>query len=239
MFRKRNRPANYIIEIDGISVHVTRKKIRNLYVRVNRRSGEVRVSCPVHISEKGVERFIQTRLDWIKKHQKKAAKQPESIPLTYEDGEMHEYFGEKYLLRIKKRTERSRVELDGKELIMYCPDDASTEKKEKILESWYRKRLKEKIPELIAKYEPVMGVEVSEFGVKKMKTRWGTCNVRARRIWLNLILAKKSLGCLEMVVVHEMVHLKERLHNKRFYGFMDQYYPQWQTYEGELNSTVD
>jgi len=87
---------------------------------------------------------------------------------------------------------------------------------------------------LIEKWQPIMGVTVQAWGVKQMKTRWGTCNIRARRIWLNLELAKQPPHCLEYIVVHEMVHLLERLHNARFKAFMDQFMPPWRSYKEEL-----
>lgn len=100
---------------------------------------------------------------------------------------------------------------------------------------WYRQQLKVILPDLIAKWEPVIGVQISSFGVKKMRTKWGSCNISARRIWLNVELAKKPQHCLEYIVVHEMVHLLEKHHNARFIGFMDQFLPQWRTYRDELN----
>jgi predicted metal-dependent hydrolase len=72
-------------------------------------------------------------------------------------------------------------------------------------------------------------------GVKKMKTKWGTCNITAKRIWLNLELAKKPTYCIEHVVVHEMVHLLERKHNDRFILLMNSCLPQWRQYKEELN----
>src|SRR5258708_6020499 len=105
----------------------------------------------------------------------------------------------------------------------------------RILTSWYRRQLKAEIAPLITKWEPLIGVQVAEWGVKKMKTKWGTCTIEARRIWLNLELIKKPVHCLEYVVVHEMVHLLERHHNERFVTYMNGFLPQWQYYREELN----
>ncbi|HRF16802.1 MAG TPA: M48 family metallopeptidase, partial [Chitinophagaceae bacterium] len=95
--------------------------------------------------------------------------------------------------------------------------------------------LKELVPSIISKWEKKMKVSVSEFGIKRMKTKWGTCNREAKRIWLNLELAKKPLSCIEYIVVHEMVHLLERNHNDRFISFMDRFLPQWKELKKELN----
>ena len=103
---------------------------------------------------------------------------------------------------------------------------------------WYRKELRELIPPLIAKWEPILGVRVNEFGIKKMKTRWGSCNPEVKRIWLNLELAKKSPTCIEYVLVHEMAHLLERSHNETFVAYMDKFLPNWRAIKAELNGLI-
>lgn len=118
---------------------------------------------------------------------------------------------------------------------LFAPEYATKEKREAVLFQWYRQQLKQEIPVLIAKWEPVVGVSISSWGIKKMRTKWGSCNISAKRIWLNVELAKKPSHCLEYIVVHEMVHLLERHHNARFIGFMDQFLPQWRSYREELN----
>ena len=125
---------------------------------------------------------------------------------------------------------RNNTKID---LIVRTGSDAA--KREQVLLEWYRRKLKEAIPPLIAKWEPVVGVEVAEWGVRRMKTKWGTCNVEARRIWLNLELAKTSPHCLEYIIVHEMVHLLERNHTDRFVAYMNRFMPQWKLYRDELN----
>jgi predicted metal-dependent hydrolase len=107
--------------------------------------------------------------------------------------------------------------------------------RERILNTWYRRRLKEEIAPLIAKWEAIIGVQVAQWGVKQMKTKWGTCNIEAQRIWLNLELIKKPVHCLEYIIVHEMIHLLERLHNERFMEYMNNFMPLWQFYREELN----
>ncbi|MBO6524774.1 MAG: M48 family metallopeptidase [Balneolaceae bacterium] len=238
MFRKK-RSTIYTIEIEGIEVEVTRKSIKNLYVRVNRRNGKVRVSCPLRISEKHLTRFIASKLSWIKKQKEKTTLIKPERALQYLSGEKHLFMGKEYFLVVKKGDSKSNVFLEKDSLIMQIRGKDTLEKRTKLLDEWYRAHLKEMIQELIRKYEPIMDVKVLEFGVKKMKTRWGTCNIKDQRIWLNLELAKKSFDCLEMVVVHEMVHLLERLHNKRFYFLMDKFMPEWRKANTKLNSFID
>ncbi len=109
------------------------------------------------------------------------------------------------------------------------------DKREQFLNYWYRRHMKLLVPGLISQWEPVIGVQAVDWGIKKMKTRWDSCNVRDHRVWLNLELAKKSPPCLEYVLVHEMVHLLERHHNERFKALMDRFMPQWRLYRDELN----
>jgi predicted metal-dependent hydrolase len=109
------------------------------------------------------------------------------------------------------------------------------DKREQLLNDWYRRRLKELMPDLIIKWQPIIGVQVADWGIKKMKTRWGSCNTRDHRVWLNLELAKKAPRCLEYVLVHELVHLRESHHNDRFKALMDLFMPQWRQYREELN----
>lgn len=127
------------------------------------------------------------------------------------------------------------MEISKKQINLFIRPDSTKEQRERILLEWYRSELKKQIPGLISKWENIIGVKVNSWGVKLMKTRWGTCNPKAKRIWINLELAKKSPRCLEYIIVHEMVHLLEKHHNKRFYAFMKQFLPNWREIKAELN----
>jgi predicted metal-dependent hydrolase len=118
---------------------------------------------------------------------------------------------------------------------LYVRPQTTKEKRKSILDEWYRNQLKASLPSLIVKWERKMNVKVNEFGIKKMKTKWGTCSREAKRLWLNLELAKKPGECLEYIVVHEMVHLLERNHNDRFISLISELMPKWRFYKEELN----
>ncbi|MCA6517849.1 MAG: M48 family metallopeptidase [Pseudanabaena sp. M110S1SP2A07QC] len=111
----------------------------------------------------------------------------------------------------------------------------SHEKRLEIIQQWYRTQLKAIIPALIDKWKAIVGVEINEWGVKQMKTKWGSCNIEDHRIWLNLELIKKPLHCIEYIIVHELVHLLERHHSDRFKAVMDKVMPHWRIYRDELN----
>ncbi len=118
---------------------------------------------------------------------------------------------------------------------LYARPETSAEQREQVLQQWYRKQLKVLIPSLLEKWQLVLGVQVAKWGIKRMKTKWGACTIKARRIWINLELAKKPVQCLEYIIVHELVHLLERHHNDRFRKLMDQFMPQWRLHQEELN----
>ncbi len=239
MFNSFRKQKNTTEIIGDFQVEISRKKIKNLYLKVSQLTKKIRVSAPFHISSKAVEHFVLSRAGWIKGQLAKKPIIHKEEELNFISGETHFYKGKPYQLEVISRSTPSRVELfEDHTILLQAREGISKEKKEKALNEWYRASLKEEIPKLIAKWEPMMQVKVKEFGVKRMKTRWGTCNIRAQRIWLSLELAKKSPECLEYVVVHEMVHLLERLHNKRFHAFMDRFLPDWRERKKELNGRI-
>ncbi|MBP7710430.1 MAG: M48 family metallopeptidase [Rickettsiales bacterium] len=215
------------IEIEGISILLLQKRIRNLHLRILPPTGEVRVSAPVRLSLVQIKKFVEQRIDWIRDKQIEVKNRKIIAPLKFISGEIHNFFGESFKLQVLENSKSNAVEVREDVLEMRLKNTTTIQQRKKILDDFYRKNLTAKIPEIVAKYEAKMNVRVAEFRIKKMKTRWGTCNVRARRIWLSLELAKKPLECLEFIVVHEMTHLFERKHNQKFYALMDKFLPEW------------
>ena len=235
------------IEIAGIKIFLTQKRIRNLHLRISAPDGEVRVSAPLRYGLTRLREFILQKIEWIKKNQIKIRKLRDEgkiiLPKKFISGEEHYFFGEKFLLELVQNSTANKIlfKISGAAVSrenvieLHVKKLSNFAQRQKLMDNFYRKHLKEIVPEMIAKYEEKMGVAVAEFRVKKMKTRWGTCNARARRIWLSLELAKKPLGFLESTVVHEMVHLLERGHNKKFYGLMNKFMPEWQIWDKKKN----
>jgi len=222
--------------VGGIRVEVVRKPIKNLHLSVHPPDGRVRVSAPSHIDDEAVRLAVVSKLSWIRRHQKTFADQPRQSQREMISGESHYFLGRRYRLNVTERNGPNRVTLNGtSELTMQLRPGTDRDRREQLLNAWYRRRMKELVPDLIAKWQPIIGVEVADWGIKKMKTRWGSCNTRDNRVWLNLELAKKSLNCIEYVLVHEMVHLLERNHSEHFKALMDKFLPQWQLYRDELN----
>jgi len=223
------------IIIDDIYIDVVRKIIKNVHLSVYPPLGRVRISAPFRMDLDTIRVFAISKLNWIKKHQHKIRSQEREAPKEYITRESHCYLGRRYLLKVIEHSASPNVAIKHETMEMYIRPNTCVGKRQAILDEWYRQRMKEIVPGLIAQYENAMKVQVSEFGIKKMKTRWGTCSIRAKRIWLNLELAKKPIECLEYVVVHELVHILERNHNERFIALMDKYLPKWRFYKEELN----
>ncbi len=233
-------PESSLLQVADLNLQLTRKAIKSLRIMIYPPDGQIRVSAPLHMSDAAIHAAVLARWPWIKKHQHNFQRQPPALALQYTSGEKHHYLGQSCQLQVYASVGGGRIELrDSAFMEMYCPPEASRADREVLMQSWYRQALKARIPGIIAHYEPVLGVRVAEWGVKRMRTRWGTCNIRARRIWLGLELARYDEICLEYVVLHEMAHLLERLHNARFKAILDHAMPNWQQVKNQLRLGPD
>jgi predicted metal-dependent hydrolase len=216
------------ILVNDLVVDVVRKNINNLHLAVYPPHGRVRVAAPLRVDDDAVRLAVISKWAWIKRQQSKFAAQERQSEREYVSGESHFFQGNRYLLNVVYQDGTPRVVvLNNTWIDLFVRTGSSTAQRERVLMVWYRARLKETIPPLIEHWEPVLGVRAAEWGVKQMKTKWGTCNIEARRIWVNLELIKKPSRCLEYIVVHELVHLLERHHNDRFTGLMTKFLPSW------------
>lgn len=224
------------IVINDLKVLVVRKDIKHLHIGVYPPEGQVRISAPRNLDNEALRLAVIARLGWIRKQQAGFQNQERQSLREMVSGESHYFAGRRYRLKVLEKAGRSSVRIIGTSFIeLTVPPGTDRDTRERILERWYRRQLCRLIPGLLAKWEPIIGVQVKEVRIKKMKTRWGTCNIEAGRIWLNLELMKKPSQCLEYILVHEMVHLLERHHNDRFKEFMDKFLPTWRTLRTELN----
>lgn len=224
------------IEVNGLTVDVVRKKIKNLHLAVYPPIGRIRVAAPLLVDDEAVRLTVISRIAWIKRQQTKFEEQERQTAREYVSGESHYFQGARYLLNVIERDGPGQVLIrDKKHLDLYVRPQADIFQRERILHTRYRAHLRSAIPPLIAQWEDKIGVQVADWGIKHMKTKWGTCNIQARRIWINLELAKKSERCLEYIVVHELMHLLERQHNEHFLELMNHFMPPWRQYREELN----
>lgn len=223
------------VEIGSITLQLNRKAIKNLHISVLPPDGRVRVSAPESMTETTIRMAVISRIPWIKKQQSDFAKQPRQSDREMVSGECHYLWGRRYRLNLIERSGKHEIRLGRGRLHLYVNTATTLENKALVLSSYYRDALKARIAELLPMWESKIGVAATDWGVKRMKTKWGSCNCQAKRIWLNLELAKKPPECLEYILVHELVHLLERNHNERFKGYMDKLLPDWRERRDLLN----
>jgi len=224
------------IRVSGLAVQIVRKDIKNLHLGVYPPNGRVRVAAPLRVSDDAARLAVIGKLGWIKKQQAKFAAQPRQTAREMVSGESHYYLGRRYRLRVVERDGPSRVVLRNRTTLeLQVRSDYEAEEREQVLRRWYRERLRELVPPLLTKWEAILGVGAVAFGIRKMKTKWGACSADARRIWLNLELAKNPVQRLEYLIVHELTHLIERHHDDRFVSLMDRHLPQWRHHRRALN----
>lgn len=232
------RRASAQITVSGIRVQIERKDIKNLHLGVYPPSGRVRVAVPLVVSDDAVRLAVIDKLGWIKRQRAQFANQPRQSKREMVNGESHYFFGRRYRLRVHEVDAPARIVLRGAaSMDLFVRPGSSSERREAVLLDWHRASLRSVITDLLAHWQPKLGAQATHWGIKKMKTKWGSCNASARRIWLNLELAKKPVQCLEYIVVHELVHLLERNHTERFTALMDRYLPDWRHRRSLLNSS--
>lgn len=223
------------IKLGDIVVDVVQKDIKNVHLSVYPPTGRVRISAPFHMSLDTIRSFAISKLGWIRHQQEKLQDQVRETPREYLDRESHYVWGKRYLLEVVEREAAPRVEVKHSALVLHVRPGTDGAKMQAIVDRWYRDQIRHVMPSLIEKWETMMGVEVANLFVQKMKTRWGSCNTKAGNIRLNSELAKKPQTCLEYVVLHEMVHLLEPIHGQKFIALMDRFMPLWRNYRDALN----
>jgi len=227
------------ITVSDITIDVVKKNIKNLHLAVYPPTGRVRIATPLKVEDEAVRLFAISKLGWIKKHRKNFDSQKRETKREYISGESHYFRGSRYLLNVIYQKGKPKVEIHNKtHIFLYVREDSNLKQREKVMTEWYREQLKKEIPALVEKWQKKIGIQLNEWQVKRMLTRWGTCNTKARRIWINLELAKKPIYCLEYIIVHELVHLIERHHNSRFIALMDKFLPNWRFSQNELNQLI-
>ena len=226
------------IELGDISLDVIHKNIKNVHLSVHPPNGRVTISAPMQMDLETIRLFSIQKLGWIRKQQAKFENQKREPPREYVTRESHYYLGQRYLMKVVEHNAAPKVVLKHNSIELYIRKAATITQKEDVLQGWYRQQLRELIPQYVAKFEKKMNIKVSDIRIRSMKTKWGTCNHEAKRIWLNTELAKKPIESIEYVLVHEMVHLIERNHNETFIAYMDKFLPKWKHLREDLNRSA-
>ncbi len=224
--------------VSNIEIDVIKKDIKNMHLSVLPPMGKVRISAPLNASDDAIRLFAVTKIGWIKKQIEKYENQPRQAEREYVSGESHYIWGRRYILEIRYNNKANNVEIKGSKIFLSVREKSTPKQRERVMNEWYRNELKKRIPVLIDEWEQIIGVKATSWGVRNMKTRWGTCNTKEKRIWINLQLAKKPVYCLEYIIVHELVHLLEKNHTTVFVEYMDKFLPNWRITKEELNSFI-
>jgi len=223
------------VQIGSLSLQLNRKAIKNLHISVLPPDGRIRVSAPEQMTDTAIRMAVVSRIPWIKKQQRDFAAQPRQSDREMVSGECHYFWGNRHRLDVVERLGRHEVKVSGGKIQLFVNPGTSVENRALVLTEFYRAQLKARLEQLIPGWQKRIAVEISDCRIKKMKTKWGSCNIGAKRIWLNLELAKKPPECLEYILAHELVHLLERNHNGRFRAHMDKLMPNWRERRDLLN----
>jgi predicted metal-dependent hydrolase len=225
--------------ICDLEIETVKKDIKNIHVGVYPPNGRIRVAAPLKTTDEAIKLLVISKMPWIKKQQLKFNGQERQTKREYVSGESHYFLGNRYRLSVHQTDSKPRIEIKRKTRIdMFVQPQTTSEKRERLMDNFYRSELKRQIPALVSKWQEITGLQIKEIKIKKMKTKWGTCNPKYQRVWLNLELAKKTLRCLEYVLVHEMTHLKEKHHNEQFELLLKSYMSQWGQSKQELNNGI-
>ena len=227
--------ASAYLTVAGIDVDVVYKDIKNLHIGVYPPMGRVRVAAPHQLDDEQVRLAVVHRLSWIKRHQLQLMSAQRQSIREMLTGESHYVWGSRYRLKVIERPGRTHVETDGERLLMYVPEGSNPEHRRVVLDQWYRAQLRQAIPGVLERWESRIGYTVPKWSIRRMKTKWGSCNRETGHIWFNVELAKKHPDCLEYLAVHEMTHLLERGHGERFTKLMNKFMPDWQSRRDRLN----
>jgi predicted metal-dependent hydrolase len=226
---------NAQIQLGEVYIDVVQKNIKNVHLSVYPPLGRVRISAPMYMDLDTIRLFAITKLDWIKREQRKILAQEREAPHEFLDRESHYVWGKRYLLSVIEHHAPPAINLQHSKLILQWRPGTPEARKEELLNTWYREQIRAEVPALLHKWQPLMGVQAAHVFVQHMKTKWGSCNPAARSIRLNTDLAKKPPECLEYIIVHELAHLIEATHNARFIRLMESFLPHWQHVRRELN----
>ena len=227
--------AGEVIDLGDIHVDLIRKDIKHVHLSVHPPHGRVRISAPLHMASEIIRVYAITRLDWIRRQQRKLLSQERETAREYLDRESHYVWGKRYLLRIVEADAAPAVRLNHSTLELSIRPGSDASRRREALDAWYRDQVRAVVPALLKTWEPLLGVKARRVLVQHMKTQWGSCNPMSGNIRLNTDLARKPTDCLEYILVHELLHLIEPTHNARFQSLMDRFMPHWRQVRGELN----
>lgn len=224
------------IQIANITIDVLRKDIKNMHLAVYPPYGKVKVAVPGKTDLEVIRLFAISKYNWLKKNINSFQEQEREAEKKYINGETHYFLGRRYLLELQYGSNKHEVSLQGKKMILHVRKGTSIRNRKFAVQEWYRNELKKVLLKMLPKWESKIGVKTNATNIKRMRTKWGSCNTQTKSILLNLELAKKPIKCFEYILVHELIHLLERNHNNQFIAYMHEFMPTWQSHRDELNN---
>lgn len=225
------------IVISAIPIDVQKKNIKNMHLQVKPPDGHVVISAPLSVDDKAIEVYARTNLSWVKKQIEKFQNQPRSAKRQYVSGETMYIWGRQYFLTFVSDPCRNSFVIQGDKVILSMRDDSTVRQRENFVREQYRIMLKTQIEHFLPKWERITDLHCESWQTKYMVTRWGTCSTDKKKLWFNLQLAQKPIECLEYVILHELLHLRERTHNTTFIAYMDLYMKNWREVRKILNDS--
>jgi len=223
--------------VAGIEVQVNKKNIKNMHLYVKPPDGAVSVSAPLNMSDEAIERFVRTKISWVKTQQAKFAEQLRQTERQYISGETLYLWGKQYFLQVNYGNKNALI-ISGNDAILTVRSESTAKQRDNFAREWYRDHLKTEITRLLPKWEEITGLKCDSWQVKYMTSKWGTCNIAKRKIWFNLQLAKKPVECLEYIILHELAHLRSKNHDADFLVTLDKYMPYWKDVKKKLNDQI-
>lgn len=222
--------------IDGLSVTIVRKSIKNMHLRVLSPNGEIQITAPNRLSVSQIDRFVREKRGWIEARQQQLAERPAATNPAFADGQTVYLWGGSYTLRLEEASRGRSALQRGQEIVLSVHPEDDTSQRESLLNDFYREALSNQIAARLPLWEARTGLHPSAWQIKNMKTRWGTCNTATRKIWLNLQLAKQPPVCLDYVIAHELTHLRYPGHGQDFQAFLTRAMPNWPEVRKTLNN---
>lgn len=223
------------LRLGDITVDVILKDIKNVHLSVYPPTGRVRIAAPRSMTLETIRLFAISKLGWIKRQQRRQREQDRETPREYIERESHYLWGRRYLLRIVEDAPRGYVALSHRHIELGVTAGADGEKRQAVLDGWYREELRAAARERVSFWEDRLGVKVDRLFIQRMKTKWGGSSPERGTIRLNLELVKKDAECLDYVVLHEMAHFIVPNHSEGFVALLDRHMPNWRTVRKHLN----
>lgn len=224
------------MKISDIEVNIIKKNIKNAHLYVKPPDGIVEVSCPLNYSDENVRLFVSTKLSWIRRQREKFLNQPRQSRRQYISGETVYLFGKQYFLQVDYNLKSYNIKKDNEKIYFVVREGSSVKQREKIINEWYRELLKTALDSIITKIVDKSGLRCNGYSITNMKSKWGSCNIKTKKLNFNLQLIKAPIPCIEYVVLHELAHTIEMHHNAHFISILDKFMPTWREIKNQLNS---